>query len=175
MGYTWRSDGSSFNPGKLDYIFYSDATMDTGNHYTLNTLAMDTETLNEYGLQWNDTQEASDHLPRVFDISLDDAVGINETQLFPEQVKLFSNYPNPFNPETHITFYLPHSVFVTVSVVNVMGNTVKNLLHESKPKGNWSVTWDGRNDYGEFVSAGIYFCLLRVNGVKKTKKMVLLK
>ena len=60
-------------------------------------------------------------------------------------------------------------------MVNVMGNTVKNLLHESKPKGNWSVTWDGRNDYGEFVSAGIYFCLLRVNGVKKTKKMVLLK
>ena len=175
MGYTWRSDGSSFNPGKLDYIFYSDATMDTGNHYTLNTLAMDTETLNEYGLQWNDTQEASDHLPRVFDISLDDAVGINETQLFPEQVKLFPNYPNPFNPNTHITFYLPYSALVTVSMVNVMGNTVKNLLHESKPKGNWSVTWDGRNDYGEFVSAGIYFCLLRVNGVKKTKKMVLLK
>ena len=56
-----------------------------------------------------------------------------------------------------------------------MGATVKNLLHESKPKGNWSVTWDGRNDTGELVGAGIYFYLLRVNEVKKTKKMVLLK
>ena len=42
---------------------------------------MDTETLNEYGLQWNDTQEASDHLPRVFDISLDDAVGIKHLKI----------------------------------------------------------------------------------------------
>ena len=136
---------------------------------------MDTETLNEYGLQWNDTQEASDHLPRVFDISLGDAVGINETQLFPEQVKLFPNYPNPFNPNTHITFYLPHSAFVKVSVVNVMGNTVKNLLHESKNQGNWSVNWDGRNGFGEFVSAGIYFYLLNVDGEIQMKKMVLLK
>ena len=136
---------------------------------------MDTETLNEYGLQWNDTQEASDHLPRVFDISLDDAVGINETPLFPEQVKLFPNYPNPFNPNTHITFYLPHSAFVTVSVVNVMGNTVKNLLYGSKNQGNWSVNWDGRNGFGEFVSAGIYFYLLNVDGEIQMKKMVLLK
>ena len=41
MGYTWRSDGSSFNPGRLDYVFYSDATIDSGKHYVLNTLAMD--------------------------------------------------------------------------------------------------------------------------------------
>ena len=72
MGYTWRSDGSSFNPGKLDYIFYSDATIDTGRHFTLNTLAMEETTLTEYGLEWDDTQEASDHLPRVFDITLND-------------------------------------------------------------------------------------------------------
>ena len=72
MGYTWRSDGSSFNPGKLDYIFYSDATIDTGRHFTLNTLAMEEATLMEYGLEWDDTQEASDHLPRVFDITLND-------------------------------------------------------------------------------------------------------
>ena len=78
MGYTWRSDGSSFNPGKLDYIFYSDATIDTGRHFTLNTLAMEEATLMEYGLEWDDTQEASDHLPRVFDITLNDLdIGVN--------------------------------------------------------------------------------------------------
>ncbi|MBQ34666.1 MAG: hypothetical protein CMG32_07535, partial [Candidatus Marinimicrobia bacterium] len=72
MGYTWRKDGSSFNPGKLDYVFYSDATIDTGRHFTLNTLAMEEATLTEYGLEWDDTQEASDHLPRVFDITVND-------------------------------------------------------------------------------------------------------
>ncbi len=78
MGYTWRSDGSSFNPGKLDYIFYSDATIDTGRHFTLNTLAMGEATLMGYGLEWDDTQEASDHLPRVFDITLNDLdIGID--------------------------------------------------------------------------------------------------
>ena len=175
MGYTWRSDGSSFNPGKLDYIFYSDATIDTGNHYTLNTLAMDTETLNEYGLQWNDTQEASDHLPRVFDISLDDAVGINETQLFPEQVKLFPNYPNPFNPVTTLRYDLLEDALVNITIYDMMGRVVKTLIDDQQTAGYRSTQWDATNDAGQPVSAGLYLYTIQAGEFRQTKKMVLLK
>jgi endonuclease/exonuclease/phosphatase family metal-dependent hydrolase len=68
MGYTWRSDRSSFSPGKLDYIFYSNSVIEIGNHFVLNTLAMPNSELLSYGLQTDDTQFASDHLPRVVDI-----------------------------------------------------------------------------------------------------------
>ena len=70
MGYTWRRDYEGFSPGKLDYIFYSDATIEVGSHYVLNTLAMDEVTLFNYDLELYDTHVASDHMPRVFDIYL---------------------------------------------------------------------------------------------------------
>ena len=85
MGYTWRKDGSSFNPGKLDYVFYSDATIDTGKYFILNTLAMDDISLNNYELQWEDTQNASDHLPIVFDITINNEVGIEKEPILPNQ------------------------------------------------------------------------------------------
>ena len=72
MGYTWRNDYEEFSPGKLDYIFYSDAILEIGNHYILNTLAMDNATLSNYSLELYDTHVASDHLPRVVDIFIDD-------------------------------------------------------------------------------------------------------
>ena len=59
-----KTDNSIKNPP--DYIFYSDASIDTGKHYILNTLAIDQTALDNYNLQLDDTQEASDHLPLVF-------------------------------------------------------------------------------------------------------------
>ncbi|HIA31600.1 MAG TPA: hypothetical protein EYN82_08505, partial [Candidatus Marinimicrobia bacterium] len=69
MGYTWRKDGSSFNPGKLDYILYTDSVIEPEKHFVLNTLAIPETELLEYGLLAEDTNIASDHLPRVMDIA----------------------------------------------------------------------------------------------------------
>ncbi|SVB45282.1 uncharacterized protein METZ01_LOCUS198136, partial [marine metagenome] len=133
MGYTWRSDGSSFNPGKLDYVFYSDATIDTGRHFTLNTLAMDEESLDDMNLDAEDTNEASDHLPRVFDISLAEGLGTKNLPLLPSDFALHPNYPNPFNPVTRIKYSLPVPGRVTVIISDIGGREITKLVNKNMP------------------------------------------
>ena len=175
MGYTWRSDGSSFNPGKLDYVFYSDATIDTGRHYTLNTLAMDEETLMETDLDAEDTNEASDHLPRVFDISLAAGLGTKNEPVLPSGFALYPNYPNPFNPITTLRYDLPENAMVTIMIYDIMGRRIKTLVNIDQTAGYRSIQWDATNDLGQPVSAGVYLYLIQAEEFRDTKKMVLMK
>lgn len=175
MGYTWRNDGSSFNPGKLDYIFYSDASIDTGKHYILNTLTMNQDDLENYNLNINDTKMASDHLPLVFDILVDDNVGIKKSDELPSSFYVYNNYPNPFNPTTQIDYNLLEDKYVNVIIYNVKGKRVKTLVNKIQTLGFHSLRWDARNDIGEKVSAGVYIYKIQTEKYTATKKMVLLK
>ena len=170
MGYTWRSDGSSFNPGKLDYIFYSDATIDTGKHYILNTLALDDETLAGYGLEWDDTQEASDHLPRVFDISLDPSVGIIKENPVPIKIAIVNNYPNPFNPTTTINITVEIRHATSLNVYDINGRLIDLVFQGELEIGTHEFHWNGNNQ-----PSGVYFIKLSSSDYNQTRKMVLLK
>ena len=175
MAYTWRKDGSSFNPGKLDYLFFSDASIDTGKHYILNTLAMDQGALDNNNLQFEDTQEASDHLPLVFDIVIDSDLGAREEVVLPTKFALHQNYPNPFNPTTQIKYDLPSDSYVNISIYDVMGRKIKSLFNNNQTSGYHSLRWDATNDIGEGVSAGMYIYTIQAGEYRSTKKMVLLK
>jgi endonuclease/exonuclease/phosphatase family metal-dependent hydrolase len=170
MGYTWRSDGSSFNPGKLDYIFYSDATIDTGKHYILNTLALDDETLAGYGLEWDDTQEASDHLPRVFDISLDPSVGIINENPVPKKIAIVNNYPNPFNPTTTINITVEIQHATSLNVYDINGRLIDLVFQGELEIGTHEFQWEGTN-----YSSGVYFIKMKSGDYVQTRKMILLK
>lgn len=171
MGYTWRGDGSSFNPGKLDYVFYSDATIDSGKHFIVNTLAMDDEYLANYGLEWDDTQEASDHLPRVFDISLDPNVGIKEDGIVLKEFATLNNYPNPFNPTTTITVNIVETLHATsLRIYNLNGRLVNVVFQGELETGTHEFQWDGTN-----YSGGVYFIKMQSGDFIKTRKMILLK
>ena len=175
MGYTWRKDGSSFNPGKLDYLFYSDASIDTGKHYILNTLAMDQNSLSEYSLQSDDTQEASDHLPLVFDMVINSGLGVRDGSALPSSIKVYPNYPNPFNPTTQIKYDLPKDSYVNIFIYDVMGKKIKSLFNNNQTSGYHYLRWDATNDIGESVSAGMYIYTIQADEYRATKKMVLLK
>ena len=170
MGYTWRSDGSSFNPGKLDYIFYSNATIDTGKHYILNTLALDDETLAGYGLEWDDTQEASDHLPRVFDISLDPSVGIINENPVPKKFAIVNNYPNPFNPTTTINITVEIRHATSLNVYDINGRLIDLVFQGELEIGTHEFQWEGTN-----YSSGVYFIKMKSGDYVQTRKMILLK
>jgi hypothetical protein len=170
MGYTWRSDGSSFNPGKLDYIFYSDATIDTGKHYILNTLALDDETLAGYGLEWEDTQEASDHLPRVFDISLDPSVDIINENLVPKKIAIVNNYPNPFNPTTTINITVEIRHATSLNVYDINGRLIDLVFQGELEIGTHEFQWEGTN-----YSSGVYFIKMKSGDYVQTRKIILLK
>lgn len=88
---------------------------------------------------------------------------------------LRSNFPNPFNPSTTISFLLPKDASCTLEVYNIRGQKVKTLINETRFAGNHSVVWTGLDDNGKPVSSGLYFYRLTTPNSIQTKKMLLLK
>jgi hypothetical protein len=86
-----------------------------------------------------------------------------------------SNYPNPFNPETEISFSLPERAQVSLVIYNILGEKVKTLVNETKEAGTYSAPWDGRDESGNSLASGIYFYRLKTENFDKTMKMVLMK
>ncbi|MDG2265477.1 MAG: T9SS type A sorting domain-containing protein, partial [Candidatus Marinimicrobia bacterium] len=88
---------------------------------------------------------------------------------------LHPSYPNPFNPNTIISFSLSLSSFVDMRVVDINGRKIKNLLNKTLNSGNHNVSWDGANDSGVNMSSGIYFIILNVNGTILSQKLSLIR
>jgi hypothetical protein len=91
---------------------------------------------------------------------------------------LLQNHPNPFNPQTTISYDLPladASQPVRLSILDVGGRVVRTLVNEEQRGGSYRVVWEGRDDRGDAVSSGVYIALLDVSGERRTRKMVLLK
>ncbi len=74
----------------------------------------------------------------------------------PMAFALGQNYPNPFNPTTVIGFTIPETGMVNVEVFDVLGRHVRSLAARPYQSGRHSVMWDGRDDNGSMVSAGVY-------------------
>lgn len=89
-----------------------------------------------------------------------------------------SNYPNPFNLETTISFSIPLSLTnnaAQLDVYDVNGRLIKKLINKELPAGNYLVRWNGMNEASQIVTSGIYFYNLKVGTFQKTGKMNLLK
>ena len=85
------------------------------------------------------------------------------------------NYPNPFNPQTEIAYSLPEDCYVKLTIYNIQGQKVKQLLDEYQSAGTKEVVWDGCDENGEKVASGIYFYRIEAGPNSATKRMVLLK
>ena len=88
---------------------------------------------------------------------------------------LLGNYPNPFNPETKISFTLGKESNVRLAIYNIKGQLVKSLVEERMPVGEHSIIWNGVDDRGRAVSSGLYFYTLQSDDYRSTRKMMLLK
>ncbi len=89
---------------------------------------------------------------------------------------LKQNYPNPFNPETKIGYTLREAGKVNLSVYNIKGQKVIELIDETKVAGNHSVVWNAKDSSGKELRSGVYFYKLEVNNSEtQTRKMILLK
>ena len=89
--------------------------------------------------------------------------------------QLMGNYPNPFNPETRISYTLNTPSQVSISVYNLKGQKVKQLLNAQMPSGSHSVLWDGTDEYGSPVASGMFFCKMKTDSYSDIKKMMLIK
>lgn len=102
-------------------------------------------------------------------------LGLLKNKIIPQKFILHQNYPNPFNPITNIQYQLFEDSYVNVTVYDMLGNLVNNLVDRNQISGFKSVQWNGTNNQGEFVSAGVYLFKIHSGEYGKTKKMVLLK
>ena len=93
----------------------------------------------------------------------------------PNQIILDQNYPNPFNPMTTISYEIPKGDFVDIGVYNINGNKIATLVSEFQTPGVKSYQWNGTNDYGNNVSAGVYIYTIQAGNHRQSKKMILLK
>ena len=101
-------------------------------------------------------------------------LGIDD-QLLPDAFALHQNYPNPFNPTTMIHYDVPEPAQVKIMVFDVLGRKISVLINEHQNPGFKSIFWDGKDEFGSPVSAGMYFYHIQAGSFNQTRKMVLLK
>ena len=106
---------------------------------------------------------------------------ISSTEL-PKKYDLFSNYPNPFNPSTTISYALPVESDIKITIYDLTGSIVKSFILNTQSAGYKNVLWDGKNNYGESVSSGVYIYTIKAVSLEgdgrsftKSSKLVLMK
>jgi len=102
-------------------------------------------------------------------------MGISISSTLPEQYVLYQNYPNPFNPVTKIRYDLPDDAYVTLTIHDMMGRRVRALVDGPQTAGNRSIQWNGTDEQGRFIPAGLYLFSISLGQFNETSKMILLK
>ncbi|MDD4147453.1 MAG: carboxypeptidase regulatory-like domain-containing protein, partial [Candidatus Cloacimonetes bacterium] len=98
----------------------------------------------------------------------DDVVAVHKNALN-------GNYPNPFNPETTISFSVMNDGPVNIDIYNVKGQLVRTLVKDVKAAGDHTVVWKGTDNNGRAVSSGVYYYKMTTGKYSSTKKMILMK
>lgn len=93
----------------------------------------------------------------------------------PKEFILYSNYPNPFNATTMISFDLMRNSLVQLTVYSINGERVKTLVNGASVAGHHEVLWDGANDQGQKVSSGLYLYKFEAEKNHQAKKMLYLR
>ena len=93
----------------------------------------------------------------------------------PAKFSLAQNFPNPFNPETKISFTLNERQNVSIKIYNIQGELIKTLAATEIQPGEHEIVWNGQNELGQLQPTGIYFYEMRGGSFTQAKKMMLLR
>ena len=98
-----------------------------------------------------------------------------DSSSYPNEYILIGNYPNPFNPETIIDFYLPEDNYINLSIFNIKGQKIRTIYQGQLNKGYQSLKWDGKNDQNVSLPSGLYIVNLKYDNKIIQNKVVKLK
>ena len=160
------------------------------------TLLVAWKSLYEYGLDTDGYQDGDDIEIRLFSqeygqelrvmadlnvstygespITMGSIHVLNELAV-PVEFGLEQNYPNPFNPSTTIDVSVASDSYIMLNVYDINGRLISTLADDTFDTGYHSFVWNGLDQSGNKVSAGIYFYSLQTNEMTLTKKMILMK
>lgn len=105
-----------------------------------------------------------------YTVNVTSATDVKSDNINPNEFKLYSNYPNPFNPSTKIQFSIPANNYVTLKVYDISGKEVALLVNSQMSAGQHLVNFDAKN-----LSSGIYYYKLNAGNFTQTNKMILMK
>ncbi|MBN1780461.1 hypothetical protein JW948_04995 [bacterium] len=115
--------------------------------------------------------QQSDH---VFRFEVKPVTDVRES-MDPEEYGLFGNYPNPFNQNTHIPFFLPVPGQIKLDIMDIRGKRIRRLTSRMTEAGPHELIWDGYDEEGRAAASGHYWIVMSVSGKTWTRKMCLLK
>jgi len=127
------------------------------------------------------TLKLFDDQGQPFDPPAEDSVNITYNPISHSQEDIYSvitnlhNFPNPFNPETNISYVLSNETNVKIDIHDLKGRMIKTLSSEYLQAGSYSTVWDGTDNTNTSVSSGIYLYRLQTDSGIDIKKCILLK
>ncbi len=151
----WQQIGTTTNTTYTDYEVTIQTSSSSTAHYKI--CAVDDEsTESDFS---NTVATKAIWLPKTI-ADNDQEKDSNDTNVY--ETALFQNHPNPFNPHTEIRYTLSTGGEVKLVITNLLGQVVRILVNEDQPVGIHTKIWDGRNEFGNQVSSGIYLYRLAV-------------
>ncbi|MCL2065273.1 MAG: T9SS type A sorting domain-containing protein [Candidatus Cloacimonetes bacterium] len=91
------------------------------------------------------------------------------------KTELLGNFPNPFNPETIISFNIAVDSVVSIDIFNIRGQRVRKLVNDRFERGSHNVVWNGKDDVGRELGSGVYLYRMQTDVFADVRRLVLLK
>ena len=127
-------------------------------------------------LLWNNFMSNPEIRSMVDSVFVPDSVSaVNDKTNLPVSFFLRGNFPNPFNPSTTISFFIPHNGNVEINIYDMLGQKIKSLLNEKLNYGDHNISWNSKNDYGALVTSGVYLYRIIFQDKIQIGKLVLQK
>ena len=123
----------------------------------------------------NDPKRSLLHLPASLTVTAIATSVRKEHDIPPRTIELAQNYPNPFNPTTEIRYGISQMGHVELSIYNILGQRVKQLVTNVQTPGHYTITWNGKDQSENQVSSGVYLMVLHAEGKKISRKILLMK
>jgi len=144
------------------------------------TLTVSYEIKHETGSVWvlvsNNGNEYPLHHSGTFqNIENGSGFTLKKESSLPAEYALSQNFPNPFNPTTTIAYSIPENSKVKLTIYNLTGRRITDLVQSQISAGIYSVNWDGTNDTGHPVSSGLYLYTIETDNFRAMKKMIYMK
>jgi hypothetical protein len=184
---SWSGENHSTEPSFVSYRIYRDDLMLNTDVVSVNSFVDNTAVSGEnYAYKVTAIYTSGESAPS--NVATIDFVSEHDKTISPLSIKLLGNYPNPFNPNTTISFTvdseqriasseqeLADHLHVSIDIFNIRGQHVRRLVDSVYASGKHSVTWNGTSDTGQSVASGVYLYKVQYEGISAVGKMILIK
>ncbi|MFC1898287.1 C25 family cysteine peptidase [Candidatus Cloacimonadota bacterium] len=169
-GATYEVDYTNFgNP------FFEEEIVTTGDNYeTSFSVTSGIQTGEEARMISYVYNDEEDFVQYLYPITISEETNSPDDPISPNVLSA-KNYPNPFNPDTTISYSIPSDGKIELAIFNMKGQKVKQLVHDIQVAGSYSINWNGKDNSGSLVSSGIYFYQITTSEKSLKRKMLLLK